>query len=94
MLISVGWMMFSMGNQALRFDRFAFVDRQKIPSRRLLSGRFRCPTVTPEEKMLVELVRDDTEKNSGLQSYLRDMMAVMSFDADRRGRLISAGRIE
>jgi phytoene/squalene synthetase len=39
--------------------------------------------------MLVELVRKDNEKNSGLQCYLRDMMGVMSFDAARRGRLIS-----
>ena len=42
-----------------------------------------------EEEMLIELVRRDTEKNSGLQSYLRNMMAVMAFDSERRGRLIS-----
>jgi phytoene/squalene synthetase len=41
-----------------------------------------------EEQMLIELVRQDTEKDSGLQSYLRNMMAVMAFDADRRGRVI------
>jgi phytoene/squalene synthetase len=39
--------------------------------------------------MLVDLVRADHEKKSGLQYYLRNMMAVMTFDADRRGRLIS-----
>jgi phytoene/squalene synthetase len=39
--------------------------------------------------MLVELVRHDTEKNSGLHCYLRNMMGVMTFDAGRRGRLIS-----
>jgi phytoene/squalene synthetase len=38
--------------------------------------------------MLVELVQRDHEKNSGLQSYLRNMMQVMEFDARRRGRLI------
>jgi phytoene/squalene synthetase len=39
--------------------------------------------------MLIELVQHDSEKNSGLQSYLRNMMQVMDFDARRRGRLIS-----
>jgi phytoene/squalene synthetase len=44
--------------------------------------------VNVEEQMLVDLIRNDTEKNSGLQSYLRNMMAVMAFDANRRGRVI------
>jgi phytoene/squalene synthetase len=39
--------------------------------------------------MLVELIQKDQEKNSGLHCYLHNMMAVMAFDADRRGRLIS-----
>ena len=44
---------------------------------------------TLEEQMLIELVQRDREKNSGLQSYLYNMMQVMEFDAKRRGRLIS-----
>ena len=44
--------------------------------------------LSAEEWMLVDLVRNDTEKNSGLQSYLRNMMAVMIFDAERRGQVI------
>jgi phytoene/squalene synthetase len=43
--------------------------------------------------MLVELIRSDTEKNSGLQTYLRNMMAVMAFDAERRGRLIAQNEL-
>jgi phytoene/squalene synthetase len=39
--------------------------------------------------MLVDLVGNDKEKDSGLQFYLRNMMAVMSFDVERRGRVIS-----
>ena len=42
-----------------------------------------------QEKMLVELIQHDQEKNSGLQLYLCNMMQVMDFDAKRRGRLIS-----
>jgi phytoene/squalene synthetase len=43
--------------------------------------------------MLVELIQRDTEKNSGLQSYLHNMMAVMDFDTERRGRVISQSEL-
>jgi phytoene/squalene synthetase len=48
---------------------------------------------SPEEQMLVDLVGNDQEKDSGLQTYLRDMMAVMSFDVERRGRMISQAEL-
>jgi phytoene/squalene synthetase len=43
----------------------------------------------PEEQMLVDLVSKDHENESGLQIYLRNMMAVMAFDVERCGRVIS-----
>lgn len=42
-----------------------------------------------EEQMLAEMIRDDQEKDSGLKLYLRNMMKVIAFDADRRGRIVS-----
>jgi phytoene/squalene synthetase len=69
-------------------ERIAFLQRQQS----LLEACYGGETqgwVCAEEQMLVDLVRNDTEKNSGLQSYLRNMMAVMEFDVARRGRLIS-----
>ena len=69
-------------------DRSAFIERQ----RSLLEKCYRGETprdVDIQEMMLIELIHNDTEKNSGLQCYLRNMMAVMTFDAERRGRLIS-----
>lgn len=45
------------------------------------------------EEMLVKLIRNDEEENSGLQSYLRNMMQVMAFDAERRGRRISQNEL-
>jgi phytoene/squalene synthetase len=45
------------------------------------------------ERMLVELVRGNRDAQGGLRTYLGDMMAVMSFDAWRRGRLIGAGEL-
>jgi phytoene/squalene synthetase len=68
-------------------ERKDFIRRQKS----LLEGCYlgNPPIrVNPNEQMLVELIQNDRQKNSGLQAYLRNMMAVMVFDADRRGRLI------
>jgi hypothetical protein len=71
-----------------RSDRLAFVGRQTA----LVDACYKRKAINPtavEEDMLIALVQKDTEKNSGLQSYIRNMMAVMAFDAERRGRLIS-----
>lgn len=71
-----------------RSERKAFLERQK--SLLDLCYRGAAPRDTNiQENMLVELVRGDREKNSGLQSYLRNMMLVMDFDTRRRGRLVS-----
>jgi phytoene/squalene synthetase len=68
--------------------RRAFLERQ----RSLLESCYRGESprdANLHENMLVELVQNDHEKNSGLQTYLRNMMMVMDFDARRRGQLIS-----
>ena len=74
------------------FERSALIERQ----RSLLEKCYRGETPRDadiHETMLVELVRHDTEKNSGLQTYLCNMMGVMSFDAERCGRLISQAEL-
>ena len=43
--------------------------------------------------MLVDLVGHDHEKNSGLRSYLYQMMAVMRFDLERRWRTITPSEL-
>jgi phytoene/squalene synthetase len=71
-----------------RTERLAFVQRQQA----LIDGcahRDLLADLTPEECLVVDLIRRDTEKNSGLHAYIRNLMAVMAFDADRRGQLIS-----
>jgi len=76
-----------------RSERIAFLNRQKS----LLEAGYRGEipdNLCKEEWMLVDLIRSDTEKNSGLQSYLRHMMAVMAFDADRRGKVISQAELD
>ncbi len=69
-------------------ERKAFLERQKS----LLETCYRGEPprdANLQERILVELVQHDREKDSGLQSYLHNMMQVMDFDAGRRGRLIS-----
>ncbi|MEJ2557960.1 MAG: squalene/phytoene synthase family protein [Anaerolineae bacterium] len=69
-------------------ERRAFLERQKSLLEKCYRGE--APRdANLQERMLVELVQRDHEKNSGLQAYLRNMMLVLDFDARRRGRLIS-----
>ncbi len=74
-------------------ERIAFANRQKS----LLESCYRGEALQafcPEERMLVDLLRNDHEKNSGLQMYLRNMMDVMVFDAGRHGpRDLTSGAI-
>jgi phytoene/squalene synthetase len=73
-------------------ERRSFLERQKA----LLESCYRGEVprdVNTLEKMLVELVRHDQEKNSGLQLYIRNMMSVMEFDAGRRGRWITQAEL-
>ncbi|WKZ35121.1 MAG: squalene/phytoene synthase family protein [Anaerolineales bacterium] len=73
-------------------ERIAFVERQKS----ILEACYRGDSprdATSQEMMLVDLIRNDTERNSGLQIYLRNMMDVMVFDAGRRGRVVSQAEL-
>ena len=72
--------------------KIAFINRQKGILQACYHGD--PPTeLRSEEHMLAELVGNDSGKNPGLRSYLQKMMAVMEFDAGRRGRLISQAQL-
>ncbi len=76
-----------------RSERLAFARRQAG----LIDACYRGEPIEPaalEENMLLGLIRKDAEKDSGLQAYIRNMMFVMLFDAERRGRLISAEELD
>lgn len=45
--------------------------------------------MAPEEEIVADLINHDREENSGLQSFIRNMLAVIEFDACRKGRLIN-----
>ena len=68
--------------------RLAFVERQKAIIERCYRGE-RLSRLTDEEHLAADLIRRDRGENSGLQAYIRNMTAVMAFDAGRRGRLVS-----
>jgi phytoene/squalene synthetase len=74
------------GRDAL--ERLLFIERQKSILERCRRGQW-PPNLEPEEWMLVELLAGRGRGAEGLDAYLDNMMAVMSFDAGRRGRLIS-----
>lgn len=73
-------------------ERMMFLERQKSLLESCYRGEF-PQDLDFEEQMLVDLIKNDQEKNSGLQSYLRNMMLVMEFDARRRGRVISQNEL-
>jgi phytoene/squalene synthetase len=50
--------------------------------------------LAPQEQMLRDLIAGRRDEHPGLRSYLENMMAVMEFDASRRGRLISRQELE
>jgi phytoene/squalene synthetase len=75
-----------------RPECLAFVRRQQELYESCLRGA-PPPDLAPEEEMLVSLVRQDPDRSSGMHAYIRNMLAVMAFDADRRGRMVSQAEL-
>lgn len=73
-------------------DRTAFLQRQQRLLAQASLGR-PAGDVSREEALLIALIHSDNDKHSGLHSYLIHMMAVMAFDATRRGRLITQSEL-
>jgi phytoene/squalene synthetase len=76
-----------------RQDRLAFVTRQKELMEACYRGKS-TGALVPEERMLVNLIASEPDPNSGLHIYIRDMMSVMHFDAERRGRQITQNELD
>ena len=69
-------------------EKIAFIIRQN----HLLTACYRGESLDDiclEEQLLVELVRSDRRDHPGLSSYLKNMLAILEFDAERRGQQIS-----
>jgi phytoene/squalene synthetase len=73
--------------------RIVLVERQQALIDRCYRGD-QPRHLSDEEALLVELIRSDTEQASGLQIYIRQMMAVMTFDVQRRGQLVTTAALD
>lgn len=76
------------GSSLSNEERINFINRQK----RLIDSFYskNLPhDLVPEEKILADLIAHDKSENSGLHSFIYNMFAVISFDASRKGKLVS-----
>jgi len=68
-------------------ERIDFIKRQRDFIDRLYDHD-RPNDLTLEEEILADLIYHDKEENSGLQSFIRNMFAIIEFDTYRKDRLI------
>ncbi len=69
-------------------ERISFITRQRELIDRLYKNE-RPNDLTPEEEIVADLVSHDRAEDSGLQSFIRNFLAIIEFDAHRKGRLIN-----
>jgi phytoene/squalene synthetase len=75
-------------------ERISFIRRQRALIDRLY-GNEPSDDLTPEEAIIADLIGNDRAdrrnpaSSSGLQSFIRNMFAVIEFDAYRKGQLVS-----
>lgn len=69
-------------------NRLTFLSRQQRIIRDCYQGQTPVD-LCPEERMVADMIRQDEGLSEGLRLYIHQMMAVMVFDAGRKGRLIS-----
>ena len=80
------------GASQLKDERITFVRRQRELIDRLYRGE-RPGDLAPEEAIIADLVGHDRGVDSGLQSFIRNFLAIIEFDAHRRGRLVSQAEL-
>jgi phytoene/squalene synthetase len=73
-------------------ERVSFINRQRELIERLYRND-RTDDLTPEEEMVADLIGHDRGENSLLGSYIRNFLAIIEFDAHRRGRLVSQAEL-
>jgi hypothetical protein len=76
-----------------RKARIAFIQRQKD----LVECLYRAGTptdLTPEEQILVDLIRNDRGECYRLRSYIKNFLKIIEFDAERKGRVITQRELD
>jgi phytoene/squalene synthetase len=69
-------------------ERITFITREKSLIENLYLG-LRPVDLCPEEEILADLVAHDRSPDSGLRLFIYNFMAVIEFDATRKGRLVT-----
>lgn len=76
-----------------REECIAFIRHQMSLINRLYENE-QPQILLPEEVMIADLINHDRGENSRLQSFIRNFMAIIEFDAHRKDRLISQNELE
>ena len=76
-----------------RAERLHFINRQRSLIDQLYAGQS-CKELSPQEQILTELIHNDCKQHSGLQSFIRNMFAIIEFDALRKDRLIDTVELD
>jgi hypothetical protein len=71
-----------------RSERSSFLSRQSDLIESAYRGEEAADAV-PEERIVIDLIRGDPRRESGLACYIRGLMDVIAFDAWRRGRAVA-----
>lgn len=70
-----------------------FIGRQKNLIDHFYDGVERID-LDQHEQIAADLIQNDRSTNSGLQSFIRNMMAIIEFDAQRKGRFITQAELD
>lgn len=73
-------------------ERVAFIRGQRTLIEGLYRG-VRPEGLTREETMVADLIANDRVPNSRLRSYIENFLAIIEFDAERRGRRITEAEL-
>jgi phytoene/squalene synthetase len=74
-------------------ERLAFLRRQQALMEACFCGD-PLGDCSPHELLLTDLINRHRDAGGGLRAYVENMMAVMAFDAQRRGRLVSGRELD
>ena len=73
--------------------RVGFINRQKKIINDSYEGKV-IKGLSPEEKIITELISSDTVKNSKLKSFIINFFKIIEFDAYRRGKDITGKKLD
>jgi phytoene/squalene synthetase len=73
-------------------ERISFIRQQRELIDRLYRDE-RPDGLTSEEELIADLIGNDEKENAGLESFIRNFLAILEFDAHRKGQFISQSEL-